>query len=100
MSLADIGITVADFTDNPLADWGETVSWENATKTVAPVTGAEDITYAAGSNVTVVFVKRAQRYEQGKEAVRRSGSARHSSPYPPEVLPRRKDPDRARRPAW
>lgn len=75
MGAGDIGLATADFSDNALSDFPSTVSWENATKSTDLITGEETISYAAGTNKTVVFVKRAQRYVQGREGLVDLGDA-------------------------
>ena len=74
-SAGDIGITSADFTNGPLADLGASVTWEAVTKTTSNITGDETLSYAGGVAKTVVFVKRSQRYAQGKEGLVDLGDA-------------------------
>lgn len=70
-----LSITSDDFTNGPLADLGVSVTWYDSTKTKHPVTGVETLTYASGSSITVVFVKRVQRYEQQGEGIVDLGDA-------------------------
>jgi len=72
---SNIGIVPADFTDNALVDFGVTVSWEDCSKITDNITGDETLGYAEGTNITVVFVKRSQRYTQGKEGIVDLGDA-------------------------
>lgn len=72
---SDIGIVPADFTNNALTDLGVTVTWEDVTKTNDNITGDETLSYAEGVSKTVVFVKRSQRYAQGKEGLIDLGDA-------------------------
>ena len=74
-SAGDIGITSADFTNAPLADLGTSVTWEAVTKTTANISGDETLSYAGGVAKTVIFVKRTQRYVQGKEGLVDLGDA-------------------------
>jgi len=74
-SAGDIGITSADFTNAPLADLGTSVTWEAVTKTTANISGDETLSYAGGVAKTVIFVKRTQRYAQGKEGLVDLGDA-------------------------
>jgi len=74
-SAGDIGITSADFTNGPLTDLGVRVSWEDVTKTTDNITGDETLNYAGGVSKIVVFVKRSQRYAQGKEGLIDLGDA-------------------------
>ena len=71
----DVGMSVSDFTDNPLADFGRTVSWENSTKATDPITGDESLSYAEAANKTVVFLKRSKTYEQSPEGLVELGDA-------------------------
>ena len=41
-----IGIVEDDFKNNPLADFGVTVSWYKATKTISNISGQESLTYS------------------------------------------------------
>lgn len=75
MPPSDFGMNVADFNDNPLADFGVTVGWENSTKTTDNVTGEESLSYAASVNKTVVFLKRSASFEQSHEGLLESGDA-------------------------
>ena len=75
MGAADIGIEVADFTNNPLSDFGVTVGWQNVAKTTDPITGDETLSYSASANKTAVFLKRAIDYEQSPEGLLEQGDA-------------------------
>lgn len=75
MGAADIGIEIADFVNNPLSDFGVTVSWENVTKTTGNITGDETLSYAAAADKTAVFLKRAIDYEQSPEGLLEQGDA-------------------------
>jgi hypothetical protein len=55
------GVVTNDFAQI-LSDMGRTVSWKKVTKTTDPMTGSETSTFAAASNLTVVYFKEDQRY--------------------------------------
>jgi len=71
----DIDMETADFTNNPLADFGRTVSWEDCTKAIDPIHGDETLSYASGVNKTVIFFKRSKTYEQNTEGLVELGDA-------------------------
>ena len=71
----DIGMKPADFTDNALADFGVTISWENSTKALHPTSGDETLSYAAAANKTAVFLLRSKTYEQSPEGLIEKGDA-------------------------
>ena len=70
-----IGIVEDDFKNNPLADFGVTVSWYKATKTISNISGQESLTYSDAIDKTGVFVKRGQRYVQTNEGLVDLGDA-------------------------
>jgi hypothetical protein len=72
---SNVGITSNDFINNPLTDFGVTVSWEQATKTTDNITGDETITYAPAVDKTVVFLRRSVIYELAKEGLVERGDA-------------------------
>jgi hypothetical protein len=59
------GIESADFLNGPLADFGQTVSYYEVTKTTSNITGDRTLTYAAAVNKTVVVLRRStiERYD-------------------------------------
>lgn len=62
-----LNIATTDFTLNPLADLGISITWEDATVSDHPVTGQETISYASGVAKTVVFLKRNTIHEHAME---------------------------------
>jgi hypothetical protein len=72
--MADTGVKADDFSQI-LADFTRTVSYKVVTKTTNDLTGDETSSYAASSNVNLVFFKEDCRYIFDKEGLLQVGDA-------------------------
>ncbi|MCF7861202.1 hypothetical protein K9M79_03065 [Candidatus Woesearchaeota archaeon] len=75
MAVSDLGIVEADFTDNALADLGQTVSRTPITVVLDNESGAPTFTTGTPANITAIFTKRNQNYDWAKEGLFDGGDA-------------------------
>ena len=52
------GIKTADFTTFILGDLGQSVTIQTVTKTISNITGERTLTYAVGTSITAIFLRK------------------------------------------
>ena len=75
MANIELGIVEADFTDNPLRDFGRTVIRTPRTKTISNMTGSPTYTDATDENITAIFTHRSKNYDWSKDGQFEAGDA-------------------------
>jgi len=63
------GIKTADFTTFILGDLGQSVTIQSVTKTISNITGDRTLTYAVGTSITVIFLRKNTIREYDTEGV-------------------------------
>lgn len=63
------GIKTEDFTTFVLGDLGQSVTKETVTKTISNITGDRTLSYAAGSSITVIFLRKETIRDYDSEGV-------------------------------
>ena len=69
------GFSISDFVNGPLAQQGQTVTHEVATKTTSNITGDRTLSYAAGVSITAIFLRRKTTHLYDKDGLLETGDS-------------------------
>jgi hypothetical protein len=75
MTLANLGITKADFEDSAFEDLARELTWIPRTKTVSNVTGSPTYTDNTEATISGILTKRSMNYDWAKEGFIEQGNA-------------------------
>lgn len=69
------GVLAADFSNGPLADWGQSVTHTPVTKTTSNISGQETLTPGTPVSISAVFMLMSNKWYFDKEGLVEGGDA-------------------------